>query len=62
MVRHRVVEAKPVTHILSEQGFEMNRPSHLHIDVDVNPSTEDITAVRVGGGVVIAGRGEMLLS
>lgn len=62
MVRHRVVEAEPVTHILSEQGFEMNRPSHLHIDVDVSPSTEEVTAVRVGGGVVIAGRGEIILS
>jgi trans-2,3-dihydro-3-hydroxyanthranilate isomerase len=62
MVRHRVVEVKAVTQILSEQGFEMKRPSLLHIEVDVDPSTEDVTAVRVGGGVVIAGRGEMILS
>jgi trans-2,3-dihydro-3-hydroxyanthranilate isomerase len=62
MVRHRVVEVKAVTQILSEQGFEMKRPSLLHIEVDVDPSTEDVAAVRVGGGVVISGRGEIILS
>lgn len=62
LVRHRVVEVKAVTRILSEQGFEMKRPSILHIEVDVDSATEEITGVRVGGGVVIAGRGEILLS
>jgi trans-2,3-dihydro-3-hydroxyanthranilate isomerase len=62
LVRHRVVDVKAVTQILSEQGFEMKRPSLLHIEVDVDPSAEDVTAVRVGGGVVISGRGEILLS
>jgi trans-2,3-dihydro-3-hydroxyanthranilate isomerase len=62
MVRHQMVEVKAVTRILSEQGFEMKRPSLLHIEVDVDPNTEAITAVRVGGGVVISGRGEIILS
>jgi trans-2,3-dihydro-3-hydroxyanthranilate isomerase len=62
LVRHRAVEVKAVTQVLSEQGFEMKRPSLLHVDVDVDPKTEDVTAVRVGGGVVISGRGEILLS
>ena len=62
LVKHKVVEVKAVTRILSEQGFEMKRPSLLHIEVDLDPNTEDVSGVRVGGGVVIAGRGEILLS
>jgi trans-2,3-dihydro-3-hydroxyanthranilate isomerase len=61
LVRHRVVEVEPVTRVLSEQGFEMHRPSLLHIEVDVAPSSGEVTGVRVGGGVVICGRGEILL-
>lgn len=60
LVRHHVVEVQPVTRILSEQGFEMNRPSLLHIEVASDG--DEITAVRVGGGVVISGRGEILLN
>jgi trans-2,3-dihydro-3-hydroxyanthranilate isomerase len=59
LVRHRLVEAEPVTKIVSEQGFEMKRPSILHIDVDVDVKSKEVVAVRVGGGVVITGRGEI---
>lgn len=62
LVRHRVVESQPTTRILSEQGFEMNRPSLLHIEIDVEMDSGNVTAVRVGGGVVIAGKGEIILS
>src|SRR5436305_11958279 len=62
LVRHRVVEAEAVTRVLSEQGFEMHRPSLLHIEVDVDPATGEVAGVRVGGGVVISGRGEIFLS
>lgn len=61
LVRHKVVEAMPTTRIVSEQGFEMKRPSLLYIDVDVDSATSEVTAVRVGGGVVIAGRGEIFV-
>jgi len=61
MVRHRAVAPQSVTRIISEQGFEMNRPSLLHIEVAVDLETNHINRVRVGGGVVIAGRGEMLV-
>ena len=61
LVRHKLVAAAPTTKIVSEQGFEMNRPSLLHIDVDVDSNTGEVTAVRVGGGVVIAGRGEIFV-
>lgn len=62
VVRHKLVEAQPVTTILSEQGFEMNRPSLLKIEISSDAATNDVTGVRVGGGVVIAGRGEIFLS
>ena len=62
LVRHKLVEAASTTRIVSEQGYEMKRPSLLYIDVDVDGATSEITAVRVGGGVVISGRGEILIS
>jgi len=61
LVRHKLVEAQATTKIVSEQGYEMNRPSLLYIDVDVDSATSEVTAVRVGGGVVIAGRGEIFV-
>jgi trans-2,3-dihydro-3-hydroxyanthranilate isomerase len=61
MVKHQLVEIQQVTRIISEQGYEMHRPSNLHIEVDVEMKTHTITGVRVGGGVVITGRGEILL-
>ncbi|HXG65838.1 MAG TPA: PhzF family phenazine biosynthesis protein [Blastocatellia bacterium] len=62
LVRHKLVEAEKIARIISEQGFEMNRPSLLHIEITADPVTRAVERVRVGGGVVIAGRGEILLS
>ena len=62
LVRHKLVEAAATTRIVSEQGYEMKRPSHLYIDVDVDGVTNEPIAVRVGGGVVISGRGEIFVS
>ena len=62
LVQHSVIEVEAVTRILSEQGFEMHRPSLLHIEVDVDPTSHEVAGVRVGGGVVISGRGEIMLS
>jgi len=62
LVRHKLIKPDATTRIVSEQGFEMKRPSLLYIDVDVNLETGDVTAVRVGGGVVISGRGEIFLT
>lgn len=51
LVRHRAVPiTEPTTHIVSEQGAEMHRPSTLYVEVD-HTETEP-TAVRVGGQVV----------
>lgn len=61
LVKHGVVKAEAATRIVSEQGYEMKRPSLLHIEVEVDPHTNEIRAVRVGGGVVISGRGEIII-
>ncbi len=56
LVRHRAVPVtEPTTCIVSEQGAEMGRPSSLFIEVD--SSDEFLTAVRVGGQVVLVAEG-----
>jgi trans-2,3-dihydro-3-hydroxyanthranilate isomerase len=62
LVRHKLVEVDSTTRIVSEQGYEMKRPSLLYIDVSVDAITSEVTGVRVGGDVVISGQGEILLS
>ncbi|HEX6912752.1 MAG TPA: PhzF family phenazine biosynthesis protein [Longimicrobium sp.] len=42
-----------------EQGVEMGRPSRLHVEADVRGGA--LAAVRVGGGAVLVGEGEMTL-
>ncbi|MFY0687638.1 MAG: PhzF family phenazine biosynthesis protein [Cyclobacteriaceae bacterium] len=44
---------------VSEQGFEMGRPSIIHIDIQ--QSGDHITAVHVGGESVFVGQGELYL-
>ena len=61
LVRHKLVERQATTSIVSEQGFEMKRPSLLYIDVDVDSTSNQVSEVRVGGGVVISGRGEIFV-
>ncbi|MFY9608166.1 MAG: PhzF family phenazine biosynthesis protein [Blastocatellia bacterium] len=62
LVRHKLVKAERITKIVSEQGYEMKRPSLLHIEVETDPANGGVVGVRVGGGVVIAGHGEMFVS
>ncbi|HSO74963.1 MAG TPA: PhzF family phenazine biosynthesis protein [Blastocatellia bacterium] len=62
LVRHKLVDVKTLTKIVSEQGYEMKRPSLLHIEVETDPANGEVIGVRVGGGVVIAARGEMFVS
>ncbi len=51
LVHHRAVSAtEPTTHIVSEQGAELHRPSTLYVEVD--SANDEVTAVRVGGWVV----------
>jgi trans-2,3-dihydro-3-hydroxyanthranilate isomerase len=56
LVHHRAVEVtEPTTHIVSEQGAEINRPSTLYVEVDSRG--EEIATVRVGGQVVPVAEG-----
>ena len=56
LVRHRAVEVtEPTTYIVSEQGAEINRPSTIYVEVD--SSGDEVTAVRVGGQVVLVAGG-----
>jgi trans-2,3-dihydro-3-hydroxyanthranilate isomerase len=51
LVHHQAVPVtEPTTHILSEQGAEMGRPSTVYVEVD--RAGDEVTAVRVGGQVV----------
>jgi trans-2,3-dihydro-3-hydroxyanthranilate isomerase len=53
--RRAVPVTEPTTHILSEQGAEINRPSTLYVEVDSRG--DEVTAVRVGGQVVPVAEG-----
>ena len=56
LVHHQAVPvAEPTTHIISEQGAELGRPSTLYVEVD--SAGGEITAVRVGGQVVPVAEG-----
>ncbi len=58
LVRHRAIPVtEPTTSIVSEQGAEINRPSTLYVEVDSR--AEEITAVRVGGQVVLVAEGSV---
>ena len=62
LARHRLVKATNDSFgIVSEQGFEMKRPSTLYIKVGFEPDGQQVSKVLVGGDVVIAGRGELFL-
>jgi len=56
LVHHRAVPVTgPAVHILSEQGAEIGRPSTLYVEVDL--TGQEVTAVRVGGQVVLVAEG-----
>jgi trans-2,3-dihydro-3-hydroxyanthranilate isomerase len=54
LVKHRYLGVSEFA-ISAEQGIEMQRPSLLHLQ---GSATGDSATVRVGGKVVVAGRGE----
>jgi trans-2,3-dihydro-3-hydroxyanthranilate isomerase len=55
LVKHGLVEAKPTARILVEQGYEMGRPSAIHVEVDADESGP--VEVRVGGKAVEVAEG-----
>lgn len=58
LLRQSVGLGNPTTFRI-EQGFEMGRPSLLDVEVDVVASAAQ--AIRVGGGCVLVGQGEIYL-
>ncbi len=48
------------THMVMEQGYEIDRPSLIEVEVDIRDGA--VVEVRVGGQVVIVAEGEMFLS
>jgi trans-2,3-dihydro-3-hydroxyanthranilate isomerase len=57
LVHHNLVSREPTTRMVSEQGYEMRRPSLIHIEIDLDSRVNEVTGIRVGGGVVLSGRG-----
>ncbi len=48
------------THMVMEQGYEIDRPSLIEVEVDIKEGA--VSEVRVGGQVVIVMEGELMLS
>lgn len=59
VVHHGVVKSDPARPIQISQGVAMGRASRIHVLVE--GSATDITGVKVGGGALLVGRGELLV-
>jgi trans-2,3-dihydro-3-hydroxyanthranilate isomerase len=59
LVRHGLVAKAPELRLVGEQGFEMGRPSFLHITIRSEGGA--ITGVHVGGRCVPMGEGALEL-
>ncbi len=57
LVRHKMVAPGKAGAMLSLQGVQMGRPSHIHMAVATDGGT--ITNVRVGGEAVVVGKGTL---
>jgi trans-2,3-dihydro-3-hydroxyanthranilate isomerase len=58
LARYKIVPS-PDTHMVSEQGMEMGRPSYIHIELD--SENGEYTAARIGGESYYMGQGEFTL-
>ncbi len=59
LLRYGVVDAQTARHMVAEQGFEIQRPSLLHVYVE--GTAEQITSVRVGGYTCAVGSGMLIV-
>jgi trans-2,3-dihydro-3-hydroxyanthranilate isomerase len=59
LVHHGLVGGEAAKRIVISQGVAMGRPSRIYVSIDGNAA--DIIGVRVGGGAVLVGRGELLV-
>lgn len=57
LVQHRIVEVGPMTEIVIEQGYEIDRPSRILVQVESNG--EAIQTVKVGGQCVMVVEGSL---
>jgi trans-2,3-dihydro-3-hydroxyanthranilate isomerase len=57
LVHHRIIDVKPTSEIVSEQGYEIERPSRILIQVDSSDGV--IQEVKVGGECVMVVEGEL---
>ena len=57
LVRNGVVEVGPTTEIIAEQGYEIERPSRIVIQVESDDDA--IQEVKVGGQVVMMAEGTL---
>jgi trans-2,3-dihydro-3-hydroxyanthranilate isomerase len=55
LARHKVFGETPLLEVINEQGFEMGRPSLIHIEIE--QTSGQINAVRVGGQSHYMGKG-----
>jgi len=59
LLKHKLVEGLGGVQMICESGFEMQRPSLIHIELDVQDHT--IVGVRVGGYVTMVAEGNMFV-
>ena len=59
LVEHGLVTGAAAETIVISQGVAMGRASRIHVAIDGRPGAID--RVRVGGGAVLVGRGELLV-
>jgi trans-2,3-dihydro-3-hydroxyanthranilate isomerase len=57
LVHHGVVDVGPTTEIIAEQGYELDRPGRIVIQVESDDDA--IQEVKVGGQVVLVMQGEI---
>ena len=57
LVHHGVVEVRPITEIIAEQGYELDRPSRIFIQVESDD--DEIQRVKVGGQAVMIIQGTL---
>lgn len=59
LVKHGIINVPKDDHIISEQGYEIGRPSTIFIEIGAE--NRNITSVKVGGKCVLMGEGSIYL-
>jgi trans-2,3-dihydro-3-hydroxyanthranilate isomerase len=59
LLQHNVLNEDQAKKIIIEQGFEMGRPSILHVSIMLRNS--EIDQVKVGGACVATGEGKLVI-